>query len=726
MLFPILLSLVSAVAAQHISNTQSEVATGSACSQIAHSYESWSKNGGHGDFTNIPGQTAYGCLMSMPFDSERAVQFLDEYLKYLQFQSTLDSLKHPTPGYITPSIDLLKGFSKIRKKAETSIYKSQYEFDNDVKTLIHRANEGHLEIHLCSHQVFRFHRSPPLVSLSSDGLELPEIYTWNDARLLHSGFPSVSHLTEINGVDATYFLQAHLGITFEYHDPDTRLKFSNGTTLNVSTAAIWPGTNGPMNYTDGETLLKAACIPGYEPSLMTFSDPNVLPPPRHIDGQGPPPSKEGVYPDPRVRDERDAIRGYYLDTLENDTAVLQISTFQHTGGIMFSQTTLDFLTRASRDDNKTKLILDLSGNNGGDVIPGFNMFKILFPDLPVRTATRFRATELVKLVGKVYSEVHKDVEERKEVPIDPPFVASVAVGPGQERVFGQWEELFGPEMAEGSGNMSNLLAHFDLDLASTTTDPIYGYGAFTFMTKDRRPFKAEDIAVITNGQCASTCALLISLLRRQAGVRTLVFGGRPRYAPMQAVGGVKGGQYWSLGTVYRHVSKAIELATNATLAGRPVLTDEELETLKELGPVDPNPGAAGDGGFPLRMGWRGEGGVNFRDLYYLDEGEGEDVGDEAENANEKGDEARETKHSHERKKKEEGEGEGEGASKGTVPAQFIYEPAECRRFFTVEMMFRPAKMWEVAREVMFGDGECVKGSETGDGSGNAEGRKPKR
>ena len=165
---------------------------------------------------------------------------------------------------------------------------------------------------------------------------------------------------------------------------------------------------------------------------------------------------------------------------------------------------------------------------------------------------------------------------------------------------------------------------------------------------------------------------------------------------MQAVGGVKGGQYWSLDTIYQHVSKAIEFAVNSTAPGNPILTHEELERLKELAPVnpDPDPEATGDDeGFPLKLGLGGGGGgVNFRDLYYVDNDEDGD---------------------------EENIKDGSG---GTVPAQFIYEPAECRRFFTVEMMFRPAKMWEVAREVMFGDGigECVEGSETGAGSGRKE------
>lgn len=41
----------------------------------------------------IPGNLAYGCLTSMPFDAEDAVKFVDEYRKYLQFQSTTENLK---------------------------------------------------------------------------------------------------------------------------------------------------------------------------------------------------------------------------------------------------------------------------------------------------------------------------------------------------------------------------------------------------------------------------------------------------------------------------------------------------------------------------------------------------------------------------------------------------------------------------------------------------------
>lgn len=41
----------------------------------------------------VPYDLAQKCLMSMPFESARALAFLDEARKYLQFQSTVDILK---------------------------------------------------------------------------------------------------------------------------------------------------------------------------------------------------------------------------------------------------------------------------------------------------------------------------------------------------------------------------------------------------------------------------------------------------------------------------------------------------------------------------------------------------------------------------------------------------------------------------------------------------------
>lgn len=76
-----------------------------------------------------------------------------------------------------PSTDLLGGLDNIRQKAQDHDYSSHLDFEFDLRQLINSAHDAHLSLQLCSTVLFRFSNSVPLVSLSSDGLELPQVYT---------------------------------------------------------------------------------------------------------------------------------------------------------------------------------------------------------------------------------------------------------------------------------------------------------------------------------------------------------------------------------------------------------------------------------------------------------------------------------------------------------------------------------------------------------------------
>jgi hypothetical protein len=76
-----------------------------------------------------------------------------------------------------PSTDLLGGLDNISQKAQNHDYSSHWDFELDLRRLINSAHDAHLTLQLCSTVLFRFSNSVPLVSLSSDGLELPQVYT---------------------------------------------------------------------------------------------------------------------------------------------------------------------------------------------------------------------------------------------------------------------------------------------------------------------------------------------------------------------------------------------------------------------------------------------------------------------------------------------------------------------------------------------------------------------
>jgi len=94
-------------------------------------------------------------------------------------------LIEPPSGYTMPSTDLFGGIESILDKVNSNGYSSQFEMDVDVSHLIKSAYDGHLNFQMCSQSVFNFGIDMPLVSISSDGLSLPQVYTLSMSSLVY-------------------------------------------------------------------------------------------------------------------------------------------------------------------------------------------------------------------------------------------------------------------------------------------------------------------------------------------------------------------------------------------------------------------------------------------------------------------------------------------------------------------------------------------------------------
>lgn len=156
---------------------------------------------------------------------------------------------------------------------------------------------------------------------------------------------------------------------------------------------------------------------------------------------------------------------------------------------------------------------------------------------------------------------------------------------------------------------------------------------------------------------------------KEQGVRSIAFGGRPRNGPMQAMGGVKGAQSVDLISLSGYFALANKLIARSAGTESPLLSQEEWERFNETAVTDP------EQQYPLKVY---NGGVNLRNSH--------------------------------------------GRDDDTTPLQFVYEAAECRRFFTVDNYFSRESLWVAAAEAMFRDGKCVEGSTNGKGSLDAAGQ----
>ncbi|KAF3400009.1 hypothetical protein F1880_008056 [Penicillium rolfsii] len=619
--------------------------------------------------TQVPHALAHQCLMSMPFESSRAVTFLNQVRKYLEFHSTVDILKNPPSGYTMPSTDLLAGIDSILEKVNSNGYSSQFEMDLEVSDLIRSAHDGHLVFQLCSQSIFNYEIDMPLVSISTDGLQLPEIYTLSDAKLQQSGSKDISPLVSINGTDAAEFLASYAsgqslqdrdaqynrvfpalarnvtgtpidqnGIwarTADWSDgSQLTLKYGNGTTQTVEKVAV--PKERLFSYQNGTSLYKVNCIPRGLPAAETSS-----PTPEEAS------SIPGL-PDTEWHNSANSIGGYFsnLTGLE-DTGIIFLSTFSSSPREV-AQLMIDFLNNAT-SAGKKNILIDVPANPGGYLSIGLDLFRIFFPDAFPYTATRYRAHNAAKYLTKAFSR--SDTQDSSNT-----FAYKEMVAPDQDTGFSSWEDLYGPHEILGSSS-SSLLANFNYTATSSENYPINGYGPIA-LNPDKSLFPAANIAIITDGDCVSTCAFFVKLMKRQ-GVRTITFGGRPSESPMQGVGGVKGGQSLGINYINGYIQQANQLIQQSAGSSSPLLTTDEWQKFNDSSP-----------GTEVSFAWSGN--VNLRNEY--------DPGDDQ------------------------------------TPLQFVYEAAECRRFYTIDNYLQRETVWQDAAASMFGNGGCVKGSTDGKGS----------
>ena len=402
--------------------------------------------------------------------------------------------------------------------------------------------------------VFNFARPVPLVSVSADGKELPKAYVYTDvlAESFENTTFTPSPISKINGEDAQAFLEswsqygslqdrdalynnvfyelatvslgpAGSGIgTFAgsgrgrwvYPGATTELQFENGTstTYNNYAKVLIPFTG----ITDGESLYKT-WFTGNKPTAAT-------PTPTASASATVTPIPAPGYPPPVVREEHNLIGGYFLEDDYSDVAVLSVPSFVGISAQEAFQDTAAKFLAAAKAAGKKKLVIDVSANGGGTILLGYDLYKLLFPkDIDHAAADRFRAFESTDLVGQKFSKAAEAVPrvlvtyEENETLSDFNYDIASSVFNYQTDIsangtnFVSWADKFGPFVHEKGDNFSDLMRWNLSDVLTPMNSGgiyIHGYGPLSNYTE--QPFAAEDVVVVTDGYCASTCTIFRS------------------------------------------------------------------------------------------------------------------------------------------------------------------------------------------------------------------------
>lgn len=149
------------------------------------------------------------------------------------------------------------------------------------------------------------------------------------------------------------------------------------------------------------------------------------------------------------------------------------------------------------------------------------------------------------------------------------------------QLFESWDQLYGP-VKTPQDDFTNLIRwninNTDFNLASGSI-VISGYGNNTDVQPS--PFTSENIILLSDGRCSSTCTILAHFLKWQAKVKSVAVGGRPQKGAMQAVGGVKGSQVYQYALLASDIYYAWQ---GASLNGQQQIASS-IEASSILGPT---------------------------------------------------------------------------------------------------------------------------------------------
>jgi hypothetical protein len=527
------------------------------------------------------------------------------------------------------------------------------------------------------YKIFNWERLMPIVSLSSDGIQKPSVFVYRDILLAaknQSFHPSP--LVKIDGQDTETFLEELSQRAGYAQDRDALWNglFPDFFDIGLGTAlasygmftghgadGLYPGGTTTYSFANGTTIVKkniATKDPKYDytgiesgknmserffditdlgwpfPQNMRFAEPEAETPK----------NRSLIHPQPVISEKGSTISGFFLnDTAHSEVAVLSIRSFMP-GSIKEYQDTLEQFLKMATAAGKKKLIIDLSSNPGGFIPLAYEVFSQLFSPIEPFGASRYRATPLFGELSKVFSSAleksnsstnnsdYTDMMKRGY-----PYQADHDI---EDKPFRSFDQKFGPYPHANDNFTATVRMNF-------YNNPLFlKAGLNPKRVNKTQPFVAENIVLLYDGNCASTCTIFSELLREQGKVKTIVLGGRPsKQGLIQAVGGTKGAQSYIVNMLRMDSELAFKYAT-----------PEQKRTFVAAGIESRLPYARAVV----------EPSVNFKDAIR------------------------------------------EGDSTQTA-LQFVYELADCRLYYTAEMVLDHLAIWKAASDVRWGGKACVAG-----------------
>jgi len=467
--------------------------------------------------------------------------------------------------------------------------------------------------------------------------------------------------------DALSFLSGTLVQQF----PSITLDYDDGTSETKDNFAIVRAGANFTGVSTGEDFYARFCNPDAALAAMSASMTEQAPEPTSTEAVAPPAPTIENFPMPVIRDDGANITaGYFLDGPGyEDVAVLSVLGFSPAGDfdgtryLTNFQSTVEKFLAMSKQAGKTRLVVDVTANGGGFVVAGYELFTQIFPDANLFQAHDLRLSDSLQDMARLTSGFSDETIAEASNGTDALKQQAVAILANSEVVsnllpggvftpagnnLSTVDEILSPVTLQGD----RFTAYQQTPLNETSASfNLTGTG-----TRSNPPpavFAPENVVLLTDGTCGSTCTLFSYLMIMQRDVKTVAVGGRPQLGPMQSIAGVEGAQVFPLNSLSNAAAAVLTLSDPVR---RGELNGSELAVLAE--------------GYALARAATPDnaGAVNGKNAFSPEDAQ--------------------------------------------TPLQFTYMPANCRFFYTADMIYGPANVWRRAVDATWTDPArfCVEGS----------------
>lgn len=291
---------------------------------------------------------------------------------------------------------------------------------------------------------------------------------------------------------------------------------------------------------------------------------------------------------------------------------------------------------------------------------GYSLFMNLFPGVTPYAASRSRNHEAFDIIGETVSERMFYYPFDYDHPPNPIWTYFVGTpfnyrsdADIDNRNFRSWREKNPLDNQFAADNFTAIIRWNLSDPLIQESDGLHvnGYGSRAGLPPSR-PFEPENIVLLYDGYCASTCTIFSELLTQQIGnIKTVSIGGRPNNKPMQIIGGTKGTNNWSWASLRDFVRGTYSLAPDQAGFFNSTVMYAYLDETSFI---------------PLRRGLSYGASLNVRDVIRY-------------------------------------------GDKTQTSLQFVYSASDCRLYYTAKMTVDVVPMWKKVSDVAWYGDKCVVG-----------------